>query len=222
MNRGIKTFVLRGGRISNKQKYALEHILPNYLIPKVSGFWSYSDFFPQNNQTIVEIGFGMGDALIANARQNPDLNFIGIDVFEPGIANLTIGIKELDLKNVRIAPYDAVEVFDSNIQNDSLFGIQIFFPDPWPKKKHHKRRIIQSDFVAKLAGKIKPDGFIHTATDWEDYANHIDDVFSKEPLLYNLNSQSLSLPIFNRPTTKFERRGQLLGHKIWDFIYSSN
>lgn len=219
MYKSIKSFVLRGGRITNKQQHALDNSLNKYLLPDINENWIYSDYFNNDNQTIVEIGFGMGDALIENAIQNPHLNFIGIEVFKPGIGNLLIHIEENKLNNIRIAPYDAVDIFNYNIQTNSLLGIQIFFPDPWHKKKHHKRRLIQEKFVANIKSKLGHDGFIHVATDWEDYALQIDEVFSKEPMLYHIDSKNMQ--IFNRPLTKFEQRGIRLGHKIWDFVYCS-
>lgn len=214
--RDIKSFVYRAGRISKRQKSALESDLEKYLLPKTDTYWNLNNYFSNNNDTVVEIGFGMGDSLITTALRYPDINFIGVEVFPPGIGHLVSSIEDNAIKNIRIANFDAVEVFQKNIASESLAGVQIFFPDPWHKKRHNKRRLIQPNFVKQLINTLKPAGFIHCATDWEDYALHMKNVLDNEDLLVVSDNGKSSIV---RPETKFERRGQKLGHKITDLIY---
>jgi tRNA (guanine-N7-)-methyltransferase len=170
--------------------------------------------------TVVEIGFGMGASLVNMAQQQPEVNFLGIEVHLAGIGSIIADLHDLDLNNVRVAPFDAVEVFTRSIADNSLAGVQIFFPDPWHKLRHHKRRLIQTDFVRMVSNKLKPGGFIHCATDWENYAEHMFDVLSSEPTLVNQNVQGGFTPRpDSRPLTKFEQRGTKLGHGVWDLIF---
>lgn len=218
MHSPIKSFVLRCGRLSHRQKIALDEWLPDYLMPEPGKSWNFSNTFGRTAETIVEIGFGMGDSLIAMAETNPDKNFIGIEVHRPGIGALVARLKETRLENIRVAPYDAVALFQNNIPENSLSRINIFFPDPWPKTRHHKRRLIQPDFVRLLASKLKVDGIIHCATDWENYAFQMKDVLDAEPLLSNTQHGFATRPD-ERPVTKFEQRGKRLGHQVWDLVF---
>lgn len=218
MQRTIKSFVLRKGRISTRQQNALEHHFKDYELKFDNKEWDLEVLFARKADTIVEIGFGMGASLAAMAEASPELNFIGIEVHQAGVGSLSADLHDKNLTNVRIVSHDAVEVFKHCIPKNALAGIQIFFPDPWHKKKHHKRRLIQSEFVALLSEALKQDGFLHCATDWEDYAFHMVEVLSKEPSLKN-KFDGFSPRPETRPLTKFELRGQRLGHGVWDLIY---
>jgi tRNA (guanine-N7-)-methyltransferase len=220
VHRTVKSFVLRSGRLSHRQKAALSLHLPEYALPGPNVVWDFAEIFGRHKETIVEIGFGMGGSLIAMAEESPETNFIGIEVHLPGIGALAAQLHEKNLHNVRIASFDAVEVFKTCIPDSSLAGVQIFFPDPWPKKRHHKRRLIQPEFVRLVVSKLKENGVLHCATDWEDYARHMLSVLNAENLLRNSNeAQSYSSKPETRPLTKFEQRGKRLGHKVWDLIF---
>jgi tRNA (guanine-N7-)-methyltransferase len=220
MHRTIKSFVLRTGRVSPRQQIALNEWLPNYELPSPENKWDLSDLFRRTADTVVEIGFGMGGSLIAMAKAAPEINFIGIEVHRAGIGSLVADLHDEQITNVRVAPFDAVEVFKRSIGDNSLAGVQIFFPDPWPKKRHQKRRLIQSEFIHELLKKIKVGGFIHCATDWEDYAEQMLTVLSAETMLSNTHPDSGFTPRpERRPLTKFEQRGNQLGHGVWDLMF---
>lgn len=220
MPRTIKSFVVRAGRVSPRQQQGLDQWLTDYVMPSPLTRWCLSKAFGREADTVVEIGFGMGASLIKMAMAQPEINFIGIEVHRAGIGSLAADLHDTGLTNVRIAPYDAVEVFKHALLDNVLAGVQIFFPDPWPKARHHKRRLIQPELIKLLLTKIKPGGFIHTATDWEDYAQQMHLVMSEEPQLHNqaLDGGFSSRPD-TRPITKFEQRGQRLGHGVWDLIF---
>ncbi|KTD23182.1 tRNA (guanosine(46)-N7)-methyltransferase TrmB [Legionella londiniensis] len=219
MQRTIKSYVLRAGRISNRQQHALQYYLPAYELKKEAAPWDLSSVFGRDAETVIEVGFGMGTSLLEMAKARPEVNFIGIEVHLAGIGSLAAGIQEYGLANIRIAAFDAVELFKTCIADNALLGVQIFFPDPWPKKKHHKRRLIQGEFVKLLSRKIKSGGFIHCATDWQDYAEHMLAVLSEEPALQNQAGKGYSPRPATRPVTKFEQRGSRLGHGVWDLIF---
>jgi tRNA (guanine-N7-)-methyltransferase len=171
-------------------------------------------------ETVVEIGFGMGASLSAMAQANPHINYLGIEVHKPGVGSLVADLHDFNYTNVRVVIHDAVEVLRTQIKDNALMGIQIYFPDPWHKKRHNKRRLIQAEFVQLLATKIKPGGFIHCATDWQEYAEHMLEVFSAEPALSNQQKEGGYAPKpESRPLTKFEQRGARLGHGVWDLIF---
>ncbi len=218
MRRRIKSYVLRAGRLSPRQERGLVEWLPNYQLPLSEEAWDLPAVFARDADTLVEIGFGMGASLLLMAQQNPEINFIGIEVHQAGIGSLAADLHDHAISNVRIAPYDAVTVFQHQIKPHSLAGIQIFFPDPWPKARHHKRRLVQTEFLQGLIETLKPGGFIHCATDWENYAEHMLAVLSAEPRLQN-QAKDYSPRPERRPLTKFEKRGQLLGHGVWDLIF---
>ncbi len=221
--RTIKSFVLRTGRVSNRQQQGLDQWLTNYVMPEPVSPWSLETEFGRKADTVVEIGFGMGSSLLTMAEASPDLNFLGIEVHLAGIGSLVADIHDAGLSNLRVAPYDAVEVFKNCFADNSLVGVQIFFPDPWPKLRHHKRRLIQKEFITLLVQKIKVGGFIHCATDWENYAEHMHDVLSAQPNLSNQNHDGgFSARPDSRPLTKFEQRGTRLGHGVWDLIFIRN
>jgi tRNA (guanine-N7-)-methyltransferase len=220
MHRRIKSFVLRAGRISNRQQQGLDLWFKNYEFPVNGVPWNLAEQFARTADTVVEIGFGMGASLLAMAKNYPELNYIGIEVHLAGVGSLAAELQEHQLSNVRIVAHDAVEVFQTQLLDDSLAGVQIFFPDPWHKKRHHKRRLIQSEFIQLLVKKIKPGGFVHCATDWQEYAEHMLAVLSADPSLQNtqVNGGYSPKPL-SRPLTKFERRGERLGHGVWDLIF---
>ena len=220
MRRTIKSYVLRAGRISNRQQQALQNYLPLYELQKQDTPWNLADVFGRQAHTIIEIGFGMGGSLLEMAKAQPEANFLGIEVHRAGIGSLAADIHEHQLANVRIAAFDAVELFKNCIADETLTGVQIFFPDPWPKKKHHKRRLIQPEFVSLISQKIQKGGFIHCATDWQDYAEHILDVLTAAPGLKNIAIEGGYCPKPDtRPHTKFEQRGNKLGHNVWDLMF---
>jgi len=221
MPRTIKSFALRAGRLSPRQARALELWLPDYALPVQNVPWSLVEAFERDAPTVVEIGFGMGASLVEMAQARPDINFLGIEVHRAGLGSLVADVHDLDITNVRVVEHDAVEVFKTCLTSESLDGVQIFFPDPWPKARHHKRRLIQADFVGVLLQAIKPGGFVHCATDWEDYANQMLTVLSEEPRLENKDLDHGFLPRPDRrPLTKFEARGQRLGHGTWDLMFT--
>lgn len=220
MYRTIKSFVLRAGRVSPRQQQALDEWLGNYALPTVSQPWDLTAAFGRTAETVIEIGFGMGSSLVTMAKAAPETNYIGIEVHRAGIGSLVAELHDEAISNVRIAPYDAVEVLKMGVADDSLAGVQIFFPDPWPKLRHHKRRLIQPEFIALLLKKIKVGGFIHCATDWEDYAEQMMHVLSSSPQLKNTQSDGAFMPRPSfRPLTKFEQRGLKLGHGVWDLMF---
>lgn len=223
MRRTIKSFVIRAGRVTNRQHHALEHFLCNYELSLANAPWHLPTVFGREAETVVEIGFGMGGSLLTMAEQRPELNFIGIEVHKAGIGSLVADLHERGINNVRIIAHDAVEVFEQHIADNSLLGVQIFFPDPWPKKRHHKRRLIQPDFVDLLVKRIKVGGFLHCATDWQEYAEHMSSVLTANPALVNSQAEGEFSPRpATRPLTKFEQRGNRLGHGVWDLIYTKS
>lgn len=220
MRRTIKSYVLRTGRVSNRQQDGLDHWLKDYELTLTDNPWCLSTIFGREAPTVVEIGFGMGSSLLTMAKNNPKLNYIGIEVHQAGIGSLVADLHDHEVSNVRIVAHDAVEVLRTQLNNDALSGVQIYFPDPWHKKRHHKRRLIQSEFIALLVTKIKPGGFIHCATDWQEYAQHMLTVLSENSDLKNtaLDAEYSPKPD-SRPLTKFEQRGARLGHGVWDLIF---
>jgi tRNA (guanine-N7-)-methyltransferase len=219
-HRTIKSFTLRAGRLSPRQARALDIWLPDYLLPMQAKPWCFTAIFGRTADTIVEIGFGMGQSLIQMAKAEPEINFIGVEVHRAGIGSLVADVHDAGLTNLRVAPYDAVQVFQQCIAPNALAGVQIFFPDPWPKARHHKRRLIQAGFVHALTQKIQITGFLHCATDWEDYANQMLSVLTEEDLLTNLSEcDTFAVRPDRRPLTKFEARGQRLGHGTWDLMF---
>ena len=218
--RQIKSFVLRAGRYSKRQQEALDNMAHLYEIESNQQMWDLKEIFDKDADTVVEIGFGMGRSLFQMAQANPEINYLGIEVHRAGVGSLVADLNEYQVENVRIASHDAVEVFKYNIPDESLAGVQVFFPDPWPKKKHHKRRLIQPEFVQLLCRKLKPGGVIHCATDWEDYAHHMMDVLKSTKGIQNTQEGENFCPRpEHRPLTKFENRGKNLGHGIWDLMF---
>jgi len=209
--RSIRSYVLRQGRTTAAQARAHRELLPVYGIAFQPGVIDLDRAFGRGAPKVLEIGFGMGETTAAIAAAHPEIDYLGVEVHTPGVGSLLNRIAPLGLKNVRIIQHDAVEVLERMIPPASLDGVHVFFPDPWPKKRHHKRRLIQPAFVALLASRMKRGATVHIATDWEDYAVQIREAFAGESAFENAAQDFAS-----RPETKFERRGTKLGHSVWD------
>jgi len=217
--RPIRSYILRQGRITAAQNKAIRENFQKHAVIFENKLTNFSDLFKtKNSELILEIGFGMGTSTAEIAKSNLNKNYIAIEVHSPGVGNLLKLIQESDIRNLKIIQHDAVEVLNVMIKNDSLDGIHIFFPDPWPKKRHHKRRLIQSNLLKLIAQKIKKSGYLHIATDWEDYALWIIDLLDKEELLQKTSDDFFKKPDY-RPLTKYENRGIKLGYRVWDMIY---
>ncbi|MFN5744652.1 MAG: tRNA (guanosine(46)-N7)-methyltransferase TrmB [Methylococcaceae bacterium] len=217
--RHIRSFIRRKGRMTAGQSRAMEELWPQFgLSPDID--LKPEQVFGRGGPLVLEIGFGNGESLAQMAAANPDTNFIGIDVHQPGVGHLLLHIEEQGLSNIRVYCADAIEILTQRVADTSLDRVQLFFPDPWPKKRHHKRRIVSPDFIALITDKLKPGGHFHAATDWEDYALQMADVLSQAAFLSNTLSGGGFAPRPDyRPLTKFETRGQRLGHGIWDLVY---
>jgi tRNA (guanine-N7-)-methyltransferase len=226
LHRTIRSFVRRTGRTTAGQAKAFADVGPQYLLPYVPGPIDLATAFNRTAPTILEIGFGMGEATAHIAAVMPEKNFLCCEVHTPGVGALLKRIEEQKLGNIRILQHDAVEVLEHMLPAGNqacLDGVHIFFPDPWHKKKHNKRRLIQSPLIAKLATRLKPGGYLHCATDWQPYAEQILEVLSAEPMLKNSADDSnggyAPKPAY-RPLTKFENRGIKLGHGVWDVVFT--
>lgn len=216
--RNIRSYVLRQGRMTDAQRRARDELMPRFGVPYADTPVDLDAVFGRRAPRTLEIGSGMGEGTAAMAQAHPDGDYLAVEVHSPGVGSLLRRVGELGLTNVRVIQHDAVEVVHRMIPPGSLEAVHIFFPDPWPKKRHHKRRLIQAPFVALLAERLKPGGLLHAATDWEDYARHILAVLDAEPLLGNTTSGFAPRPGY-RPLTKFESRGLGLGHPVWDVIF---
>jgi tRNA (guanine-N7-)-methyltransferase len=220
--RKVRSFALRRGHVTSAQRRAYEDLFPSLEIAYAPELLDLGAPFGRPAATVLEIGFGMGEttALIAGAR--PDVNFVAIEVFVAGIGALARRIDELSLRNVRIIQHDAVEVVREMLAPGSLAGVHIFFPDPWPKARHHKRRLIAQPFVGVLAERIRSGGYLHCATDWQHYAEQMLDVLSAERRLANLHAGFAPRPVnplVERPATRFHARGEKLGLAVWDLVF---
>ena len=214
MNRPIRSYVLRQGRTTPAQQRALVELLPKYGLPFAGDLLSFREIFKRTAPVVVEIGSGMGETTAAVAKARPDADFIAIEVHGPGVGSLLNKISKEELSNLRVIRHDAVEVLERMIPDASLAALHLYFPDPWPKKRHHKRRLVQPGFARLAARKLAPGGVLHAATDWPDYAEHMQLVFSGEELLEK-SGQGFA----QRPATKFETRGRRLGHPIRDLYF---
>lgn len=219
--RTVRSYMRRTGRMSMRQQQAYEQYWPYYGLDISNGFLHFANEFNREALTFLEIGFGMGKSLLSMAIQRPQHNFIGVEVHHPGVCSLLADMAEQHVNNIRIFCADANDVLKHAIPDFSLQGIYIFFADPWPKKRHHKRRLIQPAFVDILATKLIDGGHVHLATDWQDYAQHMLEVFSANKLFENRFKEKNFAPVgFNgRPQTKYEQRGQRLGHEVWDLVF---
>ena len=214
MNRPIRSYVLRQGRTTPAQKRALDELFPKYGLAFSPTRIDPEEIFKRTAPLILEIGSGMGETTSAIAAAHPEADFIAVEVHGPGVGSLLKRVHEQGLANVRVIRHDAIEVLEHMIGDGTLAAVHLFFPDPWPKKRHHKRRMVQPAFAALLARKLAPRGVVHAATDWPDYAEHMFSVFDQEE---DLEEEAQGL--FERPATKFETRGRSLGHEIRDLYF---
>lgn len=214
VGRPIRSYVLRQGRTTPAQKRALEELLPKYGLAFSEKNIRPADLFGREAPLVLEIGSGMGETTIEIAKAHPETDFIAVEVHEPGVGSLLNAIERERLENVRVIRHDALDVLEHMIAEESLAAIHLFFPDPWPKKRHHKRRMVQPQFAALAASKLIAGGILHAATDWPDYAEQMQEVFAREPLL-----EPAAAGFTARPTTKFESRGRRLGHPVRDLVF---
>lgn len=220
--RGIRSFVCRTGRMTAGQQQAYAANWPRYGVEPGAAPLDFSSLFAQPAPVVIEIGFGMGHSLAAMALANPQLNYIGVEVHRPGVGSLLAEVAQKNLPNIRLVHGDAVPLLTHRIADHSLAGVQIFFPDPWHKTRHHKRRLIQPEFVNLLQRKLQQGGFVHLATDWHPYAIHMMQVLSETPGFVNVAGPGQFVAQADwRPATKFERRGQALGHGVWDLYFTT-
>lgn len=218
--RSIRSFVLRTGRMTQGQQKAIDDNWPSKGLLVADGLVDLVEVFGRDASIVLEIGFGMGQSLVAMAKAAPEEDFIGVEVHRPGVGKLLHSMAEQGVENIRVYCDDAVDVLLECIADNSLDRVQVFFPDPWHKKKHNKRRLIQSSFVQTLRGKLKVGGVIHLATDWEHYANQMMDVMTSAEGLHNQMDDYCFAPRPDyRPITKFEKRGERLGHGVWDLLF---
>ncbi|MEE8380135.1 MAG: tRNA (guanosine(46)-N7)-methyltransferase TrmB [Gammaproteobacteria bacterium] len=222
-HRRIRSFVRREGRLTKGQQRALTELWVKFGLNNESTSINLKKIFGRAEPKVLEIGFGNGASLVQMAATHTDHDYLGIEVHRPGVGALLLMVEDQKLSNIRVICDDAVEVLKHRIEDGSLDRVQLFFPDPWHKKRHHKRRIVQPDFVSLIAKKLKPGGCFHLATDWEDYAFHMAEVMKSSVNFTNTASDGdfVARPDF-RPLTKFEQRGQRLGHGVWDLIYQKN
>ena len=222
-NKHIKSFVKRSGRLTLSQKRGLGQLWSKYGLNLQENYYDFGVIFPRKLPITIEIGFGNGDTLINMAEQSKNQNFLGIEVYEAGIGRTINEANKKKLENLKIINGDAVEVLKNNIPNESFDRLQLFFPDPWHKKRHHKRRIVSEEFLDMIAKKLKIHGIVHMATDWENYAQHMMTTLETHKNFKNLaGDHKYSLGKNFRPVTKFEKRGNRLGHGVWDLLFERN
>jgi tRNA (guanine-N7-)-methyltransferase len=220
--RKIQSFVKRSGRLSKAQAIGLNELWSDYGINITKDPLNFDELFLNTNNITLEVGFGNGDSLLEMAIKQPNQNFLGIEVYEAGVGRLINEASKNNLNNLKIIKEDAVEVLNNNITDNSISHFQLFFPDPWHKKKHHKRRIVQTSFLDLLSKKLKNNGIVHIATDWENYAEYIMEMLElHKHFKNNAGDHIYSERPVNRPLTKFENRGHKLGHGVWDIIFTN-
>jgi tRNA (guanine-N7-)-methyltransferase len=218
--RKVRSFVRRPGRATAAQRRAFAELLPRFDVDAPHGPLDLPTVFGRDARRVLDIGFGDGEALVTNALNNSTVDYLGIEVHEPGMGHLLLLLEQTALTNVRVIARDAADVAPELLPTASFDVVDLFFPDPWPKKRHHKRRLVQPPFVAELARVLKPGGFLHVATDWADYARHTREVLAADTRFAPLERAELATePLAIRPPTKFERRGVRLGHGVWDLYY---
>lgn len=221
-HRPIRSYVLRQGRLTDAQQRALDRLQPVFGIPFQSQWLDLDAAFGRaDSPKILEIGFGMGESTAHIAEKHPQIDYLGVEVHTPGVGSLLKQIGERGLNNLRIIQHDAVEVLNQMIADGSLDGVHIFFPDPWHKKRHHKRRLIQAPFIDLLSRKLKAGAYLHVATDWQEYAEWVLEILQAAPQLQNTAADYAPKPAY-RPLTKFENRGLKLGHGVWDLVFTRN
>jgi tRNA (guanine-N7-)-methyltransferase len=214
----IRSYVLRQGRFSPGQQRAHAELMPRFGLPYAPRPLDLDAVFGRRAPRVVEVGFGMGETTARIARENPGIDYLGIEVHAPGVGALLRRLADEEIANVRIVQHDAVEVLRDMVPAGSLAGVHVFFPDPWPKKRHHKRRLVRPAFAELAASRLAPGGYIHVATDWQEYAEHVLGVLAATPGLRNTAAGFAPRPA-SRPETKFERRGLKLGHGVWDIVF---
>ena len=221
--RTIRSFVKRAGRMTASQQRALDELWPDFGLEFAPQLLDFEQVFARSAPTVLEIGFGNGDSLVQLASEDESSNFLGIEVHDPGTGHCMIAARAAAVENLRIIAHDAIEVLEQQIAPESLARINLYFPDPWPKKRHHKRRIVQPSFLELCASSLESKASLHVATDWANYAEHIDEVLSESPYFdcAERREHDGEQPL-SRPATKFERRGLRKGHRIWDWRFSKN
>jgi len=218
--RPIRSFVRRAGRLTPSQQRALDELWPTYGVDLGNEMLDLKSMFGRSAPTVLEIGFGNGDTLVRQAAENPACDFLGIEVHEPGVGHCLLMAQSASISNLKLVAHDAIEVLEAHVPLSSLHRINLYFPDPWPKKRHHKRRIIQAAFLKLCADRLIEGGALHVATDWANYAEHIDEVLAESNLFRcsERREHDGDKPL-DRPMTKFERRGLRKGHRIWDWRF---
>jgi len=218
--RTIRSFVKREGRLTAGQQHAIDTQWAEFGVDYAAALLNLTDIFKRNAHTVLEIGFGNGESLFEMAQASPEKNFLGIEVHRPGVGHLLRLIENSKCQNIRVSNHDAIDVLQDQIADASIDRLQLFFPDPWHKKKHNKRRIVQEKFLIEVARVLKPTGTFHLATDWEHYAKQMLQTLNDSGLFTNLSADNTYVPKpQERPTTKFEKRGQRLGHSVWDLLF---
>jgi tRNA (guanine-N7-)-methyltransferase len=218
--RRVRSFVRRPGRLTAAQRRALEQLLPRFGSTAAEGPLDLTALFGRDAARVLDIGFGDGEAIVSSAANYADLDYLGVEVHEPGIGHLLLLLEKTGLTNVRVIARDAADVVPQLLGDASFAAVNLFFPDPWPKKRHHKRRLVQPAFVAEIARVMIPGGLLHIATDWADYAEHTREVLARDERFAPLAPDDLCHdPLAFRPPTKFERRGRQLGHDVFDLFY---
>ncbi len=220
--RKIRSFTKRSGRITAAQKYALDNLWHKHYVQPVINTKLLVEFI-KAKPTILEIGFGNGDSLLKMAISHPELNYLGVEVYNAGIGRLIAGVEKHELQNLYIIKGDAIDVLTEYLPNNSLYGLQLFFPDPWQKRKHHKRRIVQADFFDLIANKLLKNAYLHIVTDWKNYAKHIKLTIKQQNKFVEQKNNFIYTKITEqRPTTKFEKKGLKLQHTIWEFVLTKH
>ncbi len=220
--RTVRSFGSGRGRVTRAQQRAYEVDFPRYQVPFRTDPFEPAACFGRDAPMVLEIGFGMGETTASIAAAHPELSFLAVEVFEAGIGSLAMHLARLNLTNVRIVEHDAVEVVRDMLRPESLAGVHIFFPDPWPKARHHKRRLVAPAFIESLSGRLRHGGIVHCATDWQHYAEQMMQVLTQQPKLRNLHPGFAPIPanpLCERPPTKFHARGERLGHDVWDLVF---
>jgi tRNA (guanine-N7-)-methyltransferase len=221
--RKVRSFVRRPGRATTAQRRAFAEVLPRFNADATHGPLDLPGLFGRDARRVLDIGFGDGEALVTNALNNPTVDYLGVEVHEPGIGHLLLLLEQAAITNVRVVARDAADVVPQLLGDSTFDAVDLFFPDPWPKKRHHKRRLVQPPFVAELARILKRGGFLHVATDWADYARHTREVLAADGRFEPLEREDLAAePLAARPPTKFERRGLRLGHEVSDLYYRAH